>query len=89
MHTSREQVLTSGRLGAPPLEFAVHMVRACIILEPVLTSADLFNTLEVLTKLARTSPQQGPALQLLVEQARRPKCAPSPEHTFNGTVAAW
>ncbi len=52
------------------------MVRACIIADPVLTSADLFNTLEVLAKLARTSPQQGPALQLLVEQARRPKCAP-------------
>ena len=68
-------MLTSGRLGAAPLEFAVHMVRACIIMEPVLTSADLFNTLEVLAKLARTSPQQGPALQLLVEQARRPKCA--------------
>ena len=49
-------------------------MRACIVMDPVLAAADLFNTLEMLAKLARTS-QQGPAMQLLVEQARRPKCA--------------
>ncbi|KAK9916879.1 hypothetical protein WJX75_008268 [Coccomyxa subellipsoidea] len=69
------KVLSSGRLGAPPLEFAAHIVRACIVMDPVLAAADLFNTLEMLAKLARTS-QQGPAMQLLVEQARRPKSKP-------------
>lgn len=70
-------MLSSGRLGAPPLEFAAHVVKACIVSEPVLAAADLFNTLEMLAKLARTSPQ-GPAMQALVDQARRPKCASLP-----------
>lgn len=66
--------MSGPRLGAPPLEFAAHVVRQCIVVEPVLAAADLFNTLEMLAKLARTL-SQGPQMQALVEQARRPKCA--------------
>lgn len=62
-----------GQMRAP-LEFAAHLVRACLVLEPVLAAADLFNTLETLAKLARTS-HPAAQLQVLVDQARRPKCA--------------
>lgn len=60
-------------------EFAFHIVSVCIVREPVLAASDLLNTLDALSKLARTLPQAGAQqLQTLVEQARRPRCAAFP-----------
>lgn len=64
-------MLSTGRLGAV-LEFVVHLVRACMVAEPLLAASDLFATLETLLKLARTTPQ-GAQLQAIVDQARRPR----------------
>lgn len=55
----------------------MYLIRACIVNEPLLAAADLFNTLETLAKLSRSIPQ-GPQLQQLVEQARRPRCLVNP-----------
>lgn len=52
------------------LEFAVHVVRVCLVSEALATAADLFSTLDVLQKYAmRTS--AGTAILQLVEQARQ------------------
>ena len=50
----------------------MHLVRACMVAEPLLAASDLFATLETLLKLARTTPQ-GAQLQAIVDQARRPR----------------
>lgn len=72
-----QQVLGSGQLGHLVVDFAVHMVRACAIVEPVLAAADLFATLETLVKISYSLPAQaGLQLQQLVVEARRAKCAP-------------
>ena len=82
------QVLGSGRAGPAALEFAVHLVRTCVVGEPVLAASDLFATLETLAKLARTSPQ-GAHLQALVEQARRPRWVCSHRACCLPCVCAW
>ncbi|KAK9824056.1 hypothetical protein WJX72_007392 [[Myrmecia] bisecta] len=69
------KVLSSGRSGAA-MEVAVHLVRACVIMEPLATAAELFNTLEVLSKIAVRS-AGGTALQQLVDQARRSPKVPA------------
>ena len=52
------------------LEFAVHVVRVCLVSEALATAAALFSTLDVLQKYAmRTS--AGTAILQLVEQARQ------------------
>jgi len=58
----------------PAMDFAYHIVSACIVREPILAASDLLNTLDALSKLARTLPQAGQQqLQGLIEQARRPR----------------
>jgi hypothetical protein len=51
-------------------EFALHLVQACCIAEPVVGAGDLANTLEMLARLA-TRVSGGNALLALVEEARR------------------
>ena len=51
-------------------DLAVHLIRTCLIADPVVTAADLFNTLDTLAKFARHS-SNGPAILMLVEQARQ------------------
>ena len=51
-------------------ELAIHLVRTCLLADPVITAADLFNTLDTLAKIARHS-SSGSALLALVEQARQ------------------
>lgn len=70
------QVLGSGQLGHMAVDFAVHVVRACMLAEPVLGATDLFATLETLIKLSYSLPAPaGLQLQQLVVEARRAKCA--------------
>ena len=58
------------------VDFAVHVVRACMLAEPVLGATDLFATLETLIKLSYSLPAPaGLQLQQLVVEARRAKCA--------------
>ena len=78
------QVLVGGRSGAA-LEFAVHLVRNCLLAEPVLGAQDLQATLEVFSKLAQRGGTGAPLpLQQMVDQARRlAPCAPS------SLLAAW
>jgi hypothetical protein len=66
------KVLGTGRPGGGALDFAVHLVRACCVAEPLLAASELFNTLETLLKLSRTTPQ-GAQLQAIADQARRPR----------------
>lgn len=71
------QGLGSGQLGHLVVDFAVHVVRACVIAEPVLAAPDLFATLETLVKISYSLPAQaGLQLQQLVVEARRAKCGP-------------
>lgn len=70
------QVLGSGQLGHMAVDFAVHVVRSCMLAEPVLGATDLFATLETLIKLSYSLPAPaGLQLQQLVVEARRAKCA--------------
>ncbi len=73
------QVLGSGQLGHLAVDFAVHLVRACVLAEPVLGAPDLPATLETLGKVAYSLPAPaGLQLQALVLEARRAKCVPPP-----------
>ncbi|KAK9843414.1 hypothetical protein WJX81_000935 [Elliptochloris bilobata] len=68
------QVLGSGQLGHMAVDFAVHVVRTCMVAEPVLGATDLFATLETLVKLSYSLPSPaGLQLQQLVVEARRAK----------------
>ena len=81
-HPVLRQVLGSGQLGHMAVDFAVHVVRTCMIGEPVLGATDLFATLETLIKLSYSLPAPaGLQLQQLVVEARRAKCALSPGPT--------
>lgn len=51
-------------------DLAIHLVRTCLLADPVVTAADLFNTLDTLAKTARHS-SSGSAVLQLVEQARQ------------------
>ena len=51
-------------------DLAIHLVRTCLLADPVVTAADLFNTLDTLAKIARHS-SSGSAVLQLVEQARQ------------------
>ena len=51
-------------------EFALHLVQQCVVVEPVVSAADLAHTLDVLAKLA-TRVSGGNAVLQLVEEARR------------------
>lgn len=69
------KLMNSGRHG-PGTEFAAHLVRQCIVAEPLATAADFFNVLDVLGKVA----QRGGApetLGQLLEQARIAHTSPA------------
>ena len=51
-------------------DLALHLIRTCLISDPVVTATDLFTTLDTLAKFARHS-SNGPAVLMLVEQARQ------------------
>lgn len=53
-----------------PADLAIHLIRTCLVSDPVVTSADLFNTLDTLAKIARHS-SNGSSVLMLVEQARQ------------------
>jgi len=54
----------------PASELAVHLIRTCILAkEPIVTAAELYNTLDVLNKIATRS--GGAALVALIEQAKQ------------------
>ena len=58
-----------GEAGAPP-PFHAPLPQQCIVLEPLLTAADLAHTLDMLTKLAARVSGGHSVLQL-VDEARR------------------
>jgi hypothetical protein len=79
LRSGAAQVLGSGQLGHLAVDFAVHLVRACVLAEPVLGAPDLPATLETLGKVAYSLPAPaGLQLQALVLEARRAKCAAPP-----------
>ena len=51
-------------------ELAIHLISTCLVRDPVVTAADLFNTLDTLAKFARHNSNVSTIL-LLVEQARQ------------------
>ncbi len=63
------RMISAGRSNLAT-DLAVHLVRTCLVGDPVVTAADLFNTLDTLAKIARHS-SNGPAVLMLVEQARQ------------------
>ncbi len=63
------RMITAGRSNLAT-DLALHLVRTCLVGDPVVTAADLFNTLDTLAKIARHS-SNGPAVLMLVEQARQ------------------
>ena len=66
---SLAKVLASPRYQVAA-DFALHLVQACCVVDPILTAADLAHTLDVLAKLAvRVS--GGHSVLQLVEEARR------------------
>ena len=72
------RMITANR-SSLPADLAIHLIRTCLISNPVVTSTDLFNTLDTLAKLARHS-SNGSSVLMLVEQARQvtrsdPQCS--------------
>ena len=63
------RMMSAGR-SSLATDLALHLVRTCLVADPVVTAADLFNTLDSLAKIARHS-SNGPAVLMLVEQARQ------------------
>ena len=63
------RMMSAGR-SSLATDLALHLVRTCLVADPVVTAADLFNTLDTLAKIARHS-SNGPAVLMLVEQARQ------------------
>lgn len=63
------RMISAGRSNLAT-DLAIHLVRTCLVGDPVVTAADLFNTLDTLAKIARHS-SNGPAVLMLVEQARQ------------------
>jgi CCR4-NOT transcription complex subunit 1 len=63
------KVISSGRSGTAT-EFAMHLVRQCCVVDAVMTASQLYNTLDMLAKLAVRN-SGGAALLQLVEQARQ------------------
>lgn len=81
------RMISAGRSNLAT-DLAVHLVRTCLVGDPVITAADLFNTLDTLAKIARHS-SNGPAVLMLVEQARqvtRSAQLPTSAHLF---AASW
>ncbi len=73
------RMISAGRSNLAT-DLAVHLVRTCLVGDPVVTAADLFNTLDTLAKIACHS-SNGPAVLMLVEQARQvTRSASSPPH---------
>lgn len=63
------RMMTANR-SSLPADLAIHLIRTCLVSDPVVTSADLFNTLDTLAKIARHS-SNGSSVLMLVEQARQ------------------
>jgi len=66
-------VLISARKVGPATDFAIHVVRQCIVLEPLAQANDMTQTLDVLASVAAQGRGggAGDALAQLVEQAKR------------------
>merc|ERR1712097_167291 len=71
--------MITARRGGPATDFAIHVVRQCIVLEPLAQSNDMALTLDVLAKVAAQGRGggAGDALAQLVEQARLVTGAPA------------
>ena len=63
------RMITANR-SSLPADLAIHLISTCLVSDPVVTSADLFNTLDTLAKIARHS-SNGSSVLMLVEQARQ------------------
>lgn len=72
------RMMTANR-SSLPADLAIHLIRTCLVSDPVVTSADLFNTLNTLAKIARHS-SNGSSVLMLVEQARQ--VTRSDQHCF-------
>jgi CCR4-NOT transcription complex subunit 1 len=79
--------MIAARRGGPSTDFAIHVVRQCIVLEPLAQSGDMALTLEVLAKVAAQGRGggAGDALAQLVEQAKR--SSPMPKSSSPGEEA--
>lgn len=73
-HLSR-LMSAGGRLQASAMELAAHILRHCVIVEPVASAADLPLTLEVLSKLASRPGAPEPLVALVAEAHSRAKAA--------------
>ena len=62
--------LISATRSSLATDLAIHLISTCLVRDPVVTAADLFNTLDTLAKIARHN-SNGSAILLLVEQARQ------------------
>ena len=65
--------------GNGPVELAIHVVRQCVVIQPLASAQDLAQTLDVLSKIAAQGRGggAGDALAQLVEQARLVTGAPA------------
>ena len=64
--------IASRKVG-PATDFAIHIVRQCMVLEPIAQAVDMAKTLDMLSKIAAQGRGggAGDALAQLVEQAKR------------------
>ena len=63
------RMISSGRASLAS-DLAIHLIRTCLVSDPIVTAADLFNTLDTLAKVARHT-SNGSQVLVLVEQARQ------------------